>query len=408
MTARALRAAVVGAGVAGLAAGLALARRGLAVAVYERAPAPRPLGAGLLLQPTGLAALAAMGLAEEVGQWGAPVRRLTGRTVKGRRVMDLTYRGVCGLGLHRGALFAALHRGALEAGAALIAGAEVLDILNPDGPAPQLALADATEAGPFDLVVVADGSASALRAKLLPRARAPLYPWGALWTIRPDPERRWEGELRQVYDGCAVMIGVMPTGRAPGADPRLAHAALFWSLRREDFGLARVAGAAALQEQIAKSWPEAAALLEGVETMAGLAEASYRDVKTGSGRRGRVLFIGDAAHGASPQLGQGANLALLDALALGHALGEAQGLDPVDAALDGYLRLRRGHNAYYQLVSGLLTPLFQSNNRFLGWLRDVGFGPMARLPLIGSAMRATLSGRAQFWPMAWRGPWEDQ
>ena len=49
--------AVAGCGIAGLAGALLLHRRGHAVTLYERFEQPRPLGSGLLLQPTGLAVL---------------------------------------------------------------------------------------------------------------------------------------------------------------------------------------------------------------------------------------------------------------------------------------------------------------------------------------------------------------
>lgn len=66
-----MRAAVVGCGVAGMGAALALARRGHEVTVMERFDSPRPLGSGLLLQPSGLAALRVLGLEEAMLAAGA-------------------------------------------------------------------------------------------------------------------------------------------------------------------------------------------------------------------------------------------------------------------------------------------------------------------------------------------------
>src|SRR5262245_6216424 len=107
-----LRIAVVGCGTAGPAAALLLARADHEVEVLERVPDPSPVGAGLLLQPTGMAVLRALGLLDEIERRGARVDRLHGETTTGRVVMDLAYAdlepGLHGLGLHRGALFGAL------------------------------------------------------------------------------------------------------------------------------------------------------------------------------------------------------------------------------------------------------------------------------------------------------------
>ena len=103
------RVGVVGAGTAGLAAATLLARAGDSVEVLERAPQPGPVGAGLLLQPTGQAVLARLGVLEEVIAGAARVDCVVGTTVGGKRFMDLRYPGEeFGLGVHRGALFTAL------------------------------------------------------------------------------------------------------------------------------------------------------------------------------------------------------------------------------------------------------------------------------------------------------------
>src|SRR3954447_7924835 len=113
-----LRVAIVGCGTAGPAAALLLARAGHEVEVLERVPDPSPVGAGLLLQPTGMAVLRELGLLDAIARRGARVERLHGETDRGRVVMDIAYAdlepGLHGLGLHRGALFGALF-GALDA-----------------------------------------------------------------------------------------------------------------------------------------------------------------------------------------------------------------------------------------------------------------------------------------------------
>ncbi|MCY1240803.1 ubiquinone biosynthesis hydroxylase, UbiH/UbiF/VisC/COQ6 family [compost metagenome] len=86
---------------------------------------------------------------------------------------------------------------------------------------------------------------------------------------------------------------------------------------------------------------------------------------------GRIAFLGDSAHSTSPQLGQGANMALLDVAALTHALETAPDLD---SALAAYAAARRNHVALFQLLSLLFTPFYQSDSTLspgcaTGWSR---------------------------------------
>lgn len=80
--------------------------------LFERVENPLPVGAGILLQPTGLAVLRRLGLLQRVLARGERIERLSGHTAGGRMVLDLGYadyrEGLHGLGIHRGALFAAL------------------------------------------------------------------------------------------------------------------------------------------------------------------------------------------------------------------------------------------------------------------------------------------------------------
>ena len=107
-----MRIAIIGYGTGGQAAAVALSRDGHRVDVFEQAPAPGPVGAGFLLQPTGLSALWRMGLLDDVLAHGAPITRLHGTSHHGRTVMDMGYRDLdarlFGVGVQRGALFALL------------------------------------------------------------------------------------------------------------------------------------------------------------------------------------------------------------------------------------------------------------------------------------------------------------
>lgn len=104
--------AIVGAGTAGLASAIFLARQGYSVRVLERVEQLQPVGAGILLQPSGLAVLQRLSLLAECTALGAPVSRLYGTSCQGRVILDTHYHdwqpGSFGLGIHRGVLMTAL------------------------------------------------------------------------------------------------------------------------------------------------------------------------------------------------------------------------------------------------------------------------------------------------------------
>ena len=392
-----MRIGIIGCGIAGQAAAIGLSRDGHDVTVVERFAAARPVGAGLLLQPSGLQVLERLGAREEAERWGARIQELDGRTPRGRRVLDLNYGALHGLGIHRGALFNLLHARMIASGAKLRLNFEVASVETPS--APVLISKDGEKEGPFDLVLDCAGSHDSARAALGVPFKAPLYPWGALWCAVPDRAGTWTERLRQTYDGAHTMMGVLPIGRAPGADGP--HVAWFWSLPLAEYEKQKEAGLEELKRRAIKVWPQIGLLLDEITSFDQLALATYRDVTMRPWSQGRVLVLGDAAHGTSPQLGQGANLALIDAITIAHCVRRT---NDADEAIALYEKMRRPHIAYYQLTSRALTPAFQSNSRVMAWLRDTFLVAARYIPVGGYITRTTLSGiRKLPWGL-WRMP----
>jgi len=386
---------IIGCGIAGQACAIALTRRGHDVALVERFPQARPVGSGLLLQPSGQQALARLGLLEAALSWGHRVERLFGQTERGRMVMDLRYgdldAGAFGLGIHRAALFDILHSALSRTPAVIHLDFEVASL---DSTArPYLVAADGRREGPFDLVLDCAGAHDTLRDAFSSRLSAPLYPWGALWTTCRDRTGAFAGQLHQFYRGPSTMVGILPVGRMPDATRDDEHVAFFWSLKLADFERLRAEGFESFKTRVKKAWPDAAPVVEEIDGFDALSLASYRDVRLSPWHTGRILAMGDAAHGTSPQLGQGANLALIDAIVLADTLETAT---DIDAAIATYCRLRRSHVRFYQMASRLLTPFFQSDYRTLGFVRDLLLGPMGKLPAIDHVMRTTLAGVRRF------------
>jgi 2-polyprenyl-6-methoxyphenol hydroxylase-like FAD-dependent oxidoreductase len=377
---RPLDIAVAGCGVAGLACAILLRRQGARVVVHDRLERPRPLGSGLILQPVGLRALDEIGVGARLRELGAPIARLYGKS--GRRiVLDVRYdalggRAPPGLSVHRGALFGVLYDAARDAGAEIEPGRAV--VAAADG---RLHFADGTASPRFDLLIDALGVWS-------PLSRAPQapLPYGALWASLD-----WAGAfdphaLEQRYEAARKMVGVLPIGRLPSRERR--QAAFFWSLRHADRAAWEKGDLDAWKQEALALWPETAPLLDQIERHDELVFAAYAHRTLADPVSRHLVHVGDSWHCASPQLGQGANMALLDALALAHAL-EAQ--SNLEAALGEYARLRLWHIRLYQLASWLFTPAYQSDSAAVAWLRDWLMSPLSRVPPAPAVLAALVA-----------------
>lgn len=384
-----MRVAVAGCGIGGLAAATLLARDGHDVTIFERFERPGPVGSGLVIQPVGQAVLDALGARDAARALGTPIRRMLGHEVRsGRVVLDVSYdrpkRPRFGLAMHRAALFEVLYQAALDAAVPIRTGRQVTGAQDH-----ALRFEDGTTEGPFDLIVDALGAASPLRTN---PGRALGY--GAIWgTI--DWHDDWGLDpclLQQRYLAARNMLGILPIGRMPG-DPH-PKAAIFWSLPVDGFHAWRAAPLITWKDQARALWPDFAACLDQITdhdqmTMARYAHGTLRR-PYGDG----IAHIGDAAHMASPQLGQGANMALLDAAALTEALN---GL-PVSEALPRYATLRRWHVRLYQAMSWAFTPMYQSDSRALPMLRDRVLMPVSRIPPVPAILSRLVCGE-----LGWAG-----
>jgi 2-polyprenyl-6-methoxyphenol hydroxylase-like FAD-dependent oxidoreductase len=386
-----LRIAIAGAGTTGLAAAAFLTRAGHDVRLLERFGEPQPLGAGILLQPTGLACLAQLGLDEAAIGLGARIDGIEGKTRYERSVLDIAYAQLAphyfGVGIHRGALFEILYREVLRLGVPVTGDVPVASSrLEKHGR--HLVDTAGREHGPFDLIVDATGLRSPLRREADGHVRERPFSWGALWSAVSLPAG-WQRRttLRQRYDGASVMIGVLPIGRLPGEERDLA--AFFWSLRADQYEAWRTAGIDTWRGRVVSIWPEVEPLIAGVSRPDDLTFATYSDMTMRTPIGERLVIIGDAAHCTSPQLGQGANLGLADAATLARCLNET---DTLAEALRQYAEARRQHVRFYQFASRWLTPFFQSESRSAAAVRDLTFGPTSRLPFARRHMLATLAG----------------
>ncbi|TPL54759.1 NAD(P)/FAD-dependent oxidoreductase [Mesorhizobium sp. B2-4-6] len=382
--------AIAGAGPAGLAAGLYLKRAGHKVTIFERFDEPKPVGSGLILQPTGLTVLADLGLLAEILSLGSRIERLHGTDAgSGRTVLEVRYdarRGRrFGLAVHRAALFGVLYRAALREAIAIETNVE-LEMLEAAERA-TLVCGNGRRLGPFDLVVDASGARSKLRHDLGDAAIPRPLTYGAFWASLGWRDGFDERALLQRYDKASVMVGVLPIGRPePGAEDM---AAFFWSLKPADAEQVKAKGLDAWKARVVSVWPECEVFTSQIDSFEQLSLARYghHTMTLPAGRR--LAVIGDAAHSTSPQLGQGANMALLDAAALSHALARTNG---IDGALEAYASARRWHVRVFQALSLSLTPFYQSDSAALPFVRDRMMAALARIPPGPQFLAAMVAG----------------
>lgn len=377
---------IAGCGVAGLATALFLSRAGNKVVLFERFAAPRPIGSGLMIQPTGMAVLERLGLAERILQEGARIDRLFGMA-SGRVVLDVHYSALrkadqFGVGVHRADLFAALHDAVAAEGIEIrtshtVVGSRLLQNKR------VLVFEDGQTSEGFDLIV--DGLGT--RTKLAPPTGRELA-YGALWAGLNWPEGCTldPHTLSQRYHRSSKMAGVLPLGKGQGRKER---AALFWSLKGDDLPAWEQAGLRAWKAEVEALWPECAPFLAQINDPAQLTFARYAHRTLSMPAEDRLVHIGDAWHSASPQLGQGANMALLDAFALSCGLSLHRDIAP---ALEHAITMRRRHVRLYQWLTWLFTPVYQSDSRILPFARDRIVGPLSKLWPATMIQAAMVSG----------------
>ncbi|MEL7540207.1 MAG: NAD(P)/FAD-dependent oxidoreductase [Pseudomonadota bacterium] len=385
---KSLEIAIAGAGIGGLALGTLLARDGHRIRIYDQFEAPKPIGSGLMLQQTGLAVLGQLGLREEIDALGTRIERLWGLTTPSLRpVLDVRYANwrsdVYGLGVQRGLVFEALLKTALDAGVDLVLGAPISGV---DPSEPALLMPDGDRTGDLDLAVYAHGA----RSSLTPKDRGVDLPYGALWATLPWPaDGPFDATaLEQRYRDASQMTGVMPSGRLSNDAPETLT--YFWSIRSDQEAAWRARPLDAWKAEATALWPETETLLDQFESHQALTFARYRHHTARAPIAGRGFArIGDAWHAASPQLGQGANMALLDAWALARALRRSK---DVPQALKVYLNLRQSHVRLYQIMTWMFTPVYQGDSRVLPWLRDWLAAPLSKIWPAPPLLAAMVSG----------------
>jgi 2-polyprenyl-6-methoxyphenol hydroxylase-like FAD-dependent oxidoreductase len=351
----------------------------------------------VLIQPTGQAILQELGLLDSIAAQSSRIDSLYGDTPTGRTVLDVEYKTLSaklyGLGVQRGVLMQALWglmRGRYASQIEWRCGVAVdrftqtdrqVELFKTDVASSEISL------GRFDALVIANGSFSNLRKQIKVRQHEQIFPWGAWWTLLPKPVDMSDHVLRQRFRSGQEMMGLMPVGNG------LLN--FFWSVPREELTHPDDLDLEYLERlKVCALYPQAAPIMAHLTDSSQLRPARYNDVWMQQWHDGRVLAIGDCAHAMSPQLGQGANMALIDAWELSKQLA-SQPL--VTKTFANFSVVRKGHIRFYQQASVGLTPIFQSHGRWIPALRDALFAFVNRLPFIKTQTVKVLSGMKTGW-----------
>lgn len=315
---------VVGGGIGGLAAGVALARVGWRVRVLERATSFGELGAGLSLWPNGLRALDALGVADQVREQAlvetrAGIRNSSGRWLSRTDTQELARRFGPVVMIHRARLFHIL-RAALPA-AALCADT---DVTGATLRGRRVEVGHSEGIARADLLVAADGIGSTVRRSLWPQAPAPRYAGYTTWRLVVATGRR-------LSDGGESWGRGERVGIAPLADGRT----YLFCVANAPEGRRRPGNELAeLYRRFGRWHDPIPPLLTAADEQAVIRHDVRALPPLPSFVTGRAVLLGDAAHAMTPNLGQGANQALEDAVTLGALLESPSDVESALAAYD--------------------------------------------------------------------------
>ena len=318
-----MRVTVIGGGIGGLAAAVALRRTGIEAVVVEQVASIREVGAGLSIWSNAVNALRELGLDGTVVASASVLERHLTQTPAGQRISETQFGP---LAKAAGAPSICIHRAVLQR--------ILLDALPPSsvrtgarcsGFRDATAILESGERIEADVLVGADGVSSVIRDGLH-GAEAPRYAGYTCWRgIRRENGLRRGGSSLLIL-GAGSQFGLFPCGEG----------LLYWFLTKNAPPGSKLTKGEVLA--LCRDWvAPAREVIDGTPEETILQNDILDRPPLAWWGRGNVTLLGDAAHATTPNLGQGACQALEDAVVLAHCL---RGGLPIEAALRQYERSR--------------------------------------------------------------------
>jgi 2-polyprenyl-6-methoxyphenol hydroxylase-like FAD-dependent oxidoreductase len=305
---------IIGGGIGGLTSAIALAKYGQRLTIIEKDPTWSVYGVGIIQQGNVIRAMTQLGLIDDYLSAGfgfdqveifIPTGACVAKVPSPRLVEGLP----ANVGIGRRALHEVLGRRAKEAGADIRLGVTA-ESLHDDGAGVDVTFSDG-QTGRYDIVIGADGLYSTTRAMVLPDAPAPAFTGQSVWRYnfkRPD-----DVVSLCAYEG-PIGVGLVP----------LSDALMYMFVTTPEPGNPRYPTeglAEAMCGKLTRVAPQIAALANDITEDS---EVVYRPLETvfveGAWHAGRMVLLGDAIHATTPHLGQGAGMAIEDAIVLAEEL----------------------------------------------------------------------------------------
>lgn len=356
------RALIIGGGIGGLAAAIALQQADWQVRVFERAQSIEAVGAGISLWHNAIKALEQLGLGETLAQHS--IESLSGGIMDWRgevlsslgNAQQLGIAGPLVIALHRADLHAML-RDALDPD--LLQTAAQFERFSQDEQGVTAHFADGHEER-ADLLIGADGLRSKVRSQLL-GFQEPVYSGQTAWrSVVPASTIKLSKPIGFEAWGHGQIFGMVP----------LSNDQIYWFAAAN-----RPAGSqdppqgrkAELQAMYAGWLDPVERLIEAAPEATILRNDIFDRDPISTWSRGRVLLLGDAAHPMRPNLGQGACQALEDAAVLGQELVRNADLT---ATIQAYEKQRVGRAKQIVFASRQMNRLTQINKPWVCYLRN--------------------------------------
>jgi 2-polyprenyl-6-methoxyphenol hydroxylase-like FAD-dependent oxidoreductase len=349
---------IIGAGIAGLTAAIAMARKGLDAEVYEQAPELKEVGAGVGLWGNAFRALRAIGLADEVvrlagGPAGSGVKRPDGTW--------LLYQPHEVVQKRWGAGFASVHRAELHRLLADQVDPSAIHLdarctgISDAGDGVRARFADGREVE-ADVLVGADGAHSVVRTALLGPSPIRYRGYTTAGALTPA------GSVPVPRDGSETWGRGIRFGVAPTSGERV----VWYAVWKAPAGEAGVSTEHLLR--LFGRWHEPVrAVIEATPPDTMVRKDVYDRLPGRRWTRGRVALIGDAIHLMTPDLGQGACQAMVDAVTLADCLAQGGSLD---AALVSYQRQRWRNAAFTTVLARTFGNMGQLDRHLTCGARD--------------------------------------